>query len=624
MALKPLVGYQGPKFGVEAVPSLTVSTGHARNAEQTAAVTAKIAGLMADDLDRTAVRQAKRTGIIAGATGVPELKDDDTLSGSAFNDAAMSTYTNRVELNARAKLIELEATHKANPLEFKKAVEGYKAGVMGEMSSLTPELAPLFGAQFDALAGSSLAKIVATKNDLIAEDQKAVALRIADVLEKGLTDLAPDLMSKDVATATGAFNNITLSTARLGTVLNQKRADGMPLFKASEREKMLIDFEDAAMDMAVRGYIDASPSKFAALKELNAGRGRVRLNVFDEKTQTATVQEFDVFGRMTRQQREKAMSYAVAQANAESHALNAQEVAATRLQRATEDQTFKEVVNRFGAGKLTEQFVNDNRGSLNPEDFKAAKIMALGGGTLVDDDLAVQELEGALHDQGTARTLARNLLNEHRITRETFISYTQRSATMEANRSPTSEYKQLTGMLDGLSKQAASITSDVGAMQFPVIGASFDRWWQTFKDQPDPRKPGETMGRAPTYEEGQAKILQLFQQRLPTGIGAFEKAFLGVNVPPMSITVPTGQVDKTGKPINSSPMPLAVRDPATGRLDVTATAINLDKAFNIKPGTPVEQYPQAYREEALRLKRYHDATRGYFDILERIGTNGRR
>lgn len=602
------VGFDSDVVGMGGV---AISQGPANAAEGLASTFGALSVKMQGELDRRAVIDATEEGTIAGSEGKPTLRDKTTLSGKAFNDAALSTFANRLDIQSRTKLAELSAQHAADPVAFQKATSAYSTGIITELSQATPTLAAVFKTQFDLLSKQSLLGIVKVKNDLMADQQKATALDLKEALNRSLVGSSGDIFSGDVPRASAAFHNMAVARSRLDTLLSQTRADGLPLFKSTERQKMLQDFEDGMFDMAVKGFVDAAPDKGVALSAILGGKLKSNITIVGDDGKTVP-QTLDVMASMTREQQDKAKAYALSQANLEARQVTAQETRARRVQTDLQETTFKTLVQKAEADGLTVDEVNANINNLDGDKYKALMIMSSNGGALSDDGPSVVALETMLHsDPERVQTFATDLFNQKQITKETYKEAMRSSESMGRLKGPKSDFEELSGGLQ--SQVAAMANSEVGkyfAPTFPLAVQEWRRWWQTFPERTDP-KTGQPYARDPTYEEGRAMTLRVLKDNVaPQVFRQFEKSVLG--------TLPGATVKVEGKTL-----PGVVENPETKEVDIDRSVGNLKAAYGVDDSTPPDAIPLALTRALAQLRRYDETRTRFADIIERLDNDGR-
>ena len=78
-----------------------------------------------------------------GAIIAPELQEESTYYGQAFNESAINAYKSGISLDARKRLDELAEQYKDDPIAYKKEADAYKSGVIQSLPlELQVEVAP--------------------------------------------------------------------------------------------------------------------------------------------------------------------------------------------------------------------------------------------------------------------------------------------------------------------------------------------------------------------------------------------------------------------------------------------------------------------------------------------------
>ena len=579
------IDYQGPKYGIAQVPQVHISTGQAQGLMGMADTFMKLGQFASDKADRVAVAQGRQEGLLAGAAGAPKLKDDSTLYGSAFNQAALDTYTNQVELGARNKLDELRTKFAADPEGFQKASEGYMTGILGEVGQVNPALVPLMKLKFQAESQSALRHVMSNFVGIKRDEAKATALTLKDRIMRDVDGTAGDLFSGDPTRATGWLGRAAGEWGRMEAIHAQVGPDGLPLFSREDQAKAKIEYWDRVYQSGLRAWFDAQPDKVAAFAALSTGRVTAKVNQIDQDGKpTGKVVEFAPAAEMTRHEWDKVVSYGRDQMGAYISALNRMDALEERSQRRAERVTGKAATDLLASGKLTVDWVKANRNAMSEGDYSTFLLAATGGGGRVNTTEAVLSLEGALEEGEDAATLAKRLFRERKITEGTMNDYIGRHERRNDKAGPASDYRQLSEMLDGFSGKGMVFNEyDPVLLQFPVIKGDFDRFWRTFPQATDP-KTGQPYGRNPTYEEGRAYVFRLMRTKMDARrANLFEQAALGVQLPPAQFIV---------------------RDPMTQRVDGRGTA---DRLFANYPGVDRSQpgtWPDALKLDLAKLKAF--------------------
>ena len=592
--------------GVQSFPSIQISMGAARSFQGVAQTLGRIGEGLEDELDRRAVIEAKREGTVAGATGVPEMREDETtLRGASFNEAARMSYANRIEIASREHLAQLQVQHATDPAGFEKASKAYMFGMLQEVNQVDPALGAIFSQTYQMRAATSFSKVKAAHSAKVKTDLRGTVVRLQDVLTNEVQGFAGDLLSSETAASTNAFMNFSVARDRLRIAMMQTAPNGTPIYTAEQREKALIKFEDEFLEAAGRGFIDNAPNKLLALSHLSKEGGKININIKDDDGKVVQ-RKFDLLSNMSSDQRRSMLSYAREMANLEQRKIVADEARARRQRAELEKSTSKDMVDALVEGALTPKLVEDGKGNMTPSDYLFYSKLAKGGGGIVDEGNEVQEMETAIrHARATgdfqaASDLAKELTDAGRLTVGSYGDYEKRIASFEDKDNPKSTYHRNQDYLRNLSDAAESMGSKFSgiALAMPRLSRDFDRWWDTFTDP----KTGEA--RNPTDDEADAKILSLAQRAFPRrGIEQIERDMLDVRIPPMNVVI--GEARSPG----------AVRGD-DGAVVVKETADNYFRAYGVTAGTPVDQWPAELKRLLADLDAYDKAVR---DMRELIG-----
>ena len=594
--------YKGPQFA-PTVPTIRISQGAGRGMAAFANSMNRITGMMADQQDREAVQSAKIEGRTAGAKGVPSLREVGTLRADAYNEAAVDTYVNQIDLRMRKTLQEYENTHAGSPIEFKKAADAYITGLAQEVQGVAPWMEPTARAQWNIFSGQSLTKITSNFQARVTDSQKATAFELTQEIMKDVERNAGDLFSTDPGISSTWVGGLAASWGRLEQIYRSKKPDGMPRFKDSDVVAMRQDFFDKAYSSGVEAWVDEQPNKIQAFRDLASGKLKVRVAEMDEHGNvTQQVTEISPQDDMSRTAWKSVLGYASAQMNADISALNREDRIAEKLQRETEDATSKDMHDLASRNEITEDWVHAQRDSMTPQDYNIAIKLARGQGAQFESTVTViDEIEAALNAGEDAGQTVRQAYLSGDLTREDYLRYRQNNMTMQDKSGPGSTYKQLRTFMGGMSDDARSMMNGAAGVQFGAYlrGATleFENWWNTFSDLKDP-KTGEDMGRFPTYEEGRAKVRDLLQGASSFQVHALSRGF--------------GQLPGGVKWDANNP----------NEMDVEATRKSMAERwrtrYGVTPETPAGEWPAAATKEADDLKRYLENAEAYKQTMGRL------
>lgn len=605
--------YRGPEAQITQVPQIRVSMAAAKSYGSLAQVMGGLADGAQDIRDRIAVTEAKRAGMKAGAGGAPTLREDQwTLTGSAYNDAALQSYANTLEAKARAHLSELSVKHAVDPSGYKEAAGAYISGVTQEISEVADWLAPVFEQKFKALATADAAQITGAYTNVLRDRQKAEIFTLEDEIMRNIDATAGRLFDDDPDVSASWLVGAASDWQRVQMMYNQIGPDGRPLLKAEDLAKAEARFWDRVYASGLKAWVDEQPDKTAAFRAISSGTVQANVRAIGENGEiTDAIVSVNPSEQMTRTERDKIIGYARSQMNAEIRALNRQDRLERERQTALQENTAKALYDNLIAGDgLSVDAVQAQRENLTGTDYRALLTAAQGAEAVIDEQDAIIRIEDAMREGGDFWTMARQMYADRQITSESLRYYRSQNDLLRGRSGLRTDYQIFSDTFDDMLRTIGSATAsayDPVRLALPVAKFEFHQWWSTFPQQTDP-KTGQPFGRFPTAEEGRAKTFTLMRSILSGGQRSiFERGFLG------NIRVPTSHV-----PVGDGVAPYAVRDQATGKIDEDASALNLFKAFGVTSTTGRENWPPELKRHLAELKRYMDAVRALEEVAERI------
>lgn len=255
---------------VSLAPEVRFSTGAATSMAALANFFDGVASEQADRLDLEAKEAAEKKGVEVGALGPFDKREDDTIASRAFNEAALQSYTNKVDTDARLKLLELQEKHKIDPEGFLKASQGYIAGVRSEAQNISPELAQQVKGSWDIYSAGALSKINKAHSEVVTDQQRADVLRLKRSMFEGIEANRNDVIG-DEETATNWFQRTEADWSRMEVALRGRRPDGLPMFTEEQIETERQAFQSKVMVESVKAWVDAQPDPVAAIDALEKG-----------------------------------------------------------------------------------------------------------------------------------------------------------------------------------------------------------------------------------------------------------------------------------------------------------------------------------------------------------------
>lgn len=608
--------------GIQSFPSISISMGRARAFQGIAATMSKISGEMSNQADREAVVQATKKGTVAGATGTPELTGEATLAGTAYDDAARQSFANQVDIAARQKLADLEVEHAVDPAGFQKAAVGYMGGMATEINQVDPALGAVFSQTFQLRQATSSARIRSAYSSKIEGQLKGQVVTLANSLEKEVQGFAGDMLSGDVERSTLAFKNFAVSRERLNQAYMQKAPNGLSIYTGEQREKALIRFDDEFHDAAGREYVNQSPDKIAALRQITKTGGAIKIKAIDEDGKE-TVKTIKLMDGMTSDARERLVNHATQAANAQSRAILAERRNEEADIKRTEKIVQKDLIGLAYNNQLTEAVVMESKGDLTPNAFENLLKIAKTGGSTVDTKEGVAGAQGiitAFRDDGDARKAELALLDlagSNQITITTLAGKMAEITSRVDRDGPKSLFHQQTDTFDDLIRTAGQLNlPPSAAFNLPIAKNEFIDWFQTFPARTDP-ETGEPFNRKPTREEAEAISFQLLSQAVPKSRGRMiEGSLLGVRVPKRAVTGSIMFKNARGQ-TRSKSMPGLVRGD-DGNIDEEATANNYFKAFPEADPVDSSSYPDDLKRLFKELDDYANALENHGNLVDRI------
>ena len=331
--------------GIQSFPSIQISMGQAKAFQGIASVMGQIADTVEDDLDKQAQIEARREGLVAGATGVPVLREDEaTIRGEAFNASARQSYSNRVDIAAREKLSQLETQFATDPKGFVKASQGYLVGMQTEINQVDPAIGAIFGQTYALRAGSSMARVTTAFSKKENALLMAGIVREASVLEREIGDFAENMVGTDTKTAMIGLQNYEVAHSQYRLALSRVGVDGKRLVSPEQAEEQLIALEDSFVLAIGRQWVDRQADPSAALEAIKDGSAVLPVFVEDESGEVVE-KNVSITDQMGEEGLEKLRSYAKS-VKTEAH-LNSEQ---TRAMRERQDSLVRaSVINSFNA-----------------------------------------------------------------------------------------------------------------------------------------------------------------------------------------------------------------------------------------------------------------------------------
>lgn len=206
----------------------------------------KIAGRMEDRLDIRATVEATAQGRKEGMAGVPQLQDEATIRGAAFNRSARDAVRTEFDLQARLKLDDLENQFQNDPVGFQAQAIAFAEGHLSALREGGYEdIAQEVAAGYEINSRNVMSRIQARQQAIMRDRQVEQALLSQITLQNDIQNMAGELFKADPKDVPDVLNNLMLSASKLTDIGSQIGPDGTPLFSARER----VSFQSTAGDV---------------------------------------------------------------------------------------------------------------------------------------------------------------------------------------------------------------------------------------------------------------------------------------------------------------------------------------------------------------------------------------
>ena len=288
-----------------------------------------LAGL-ADQVGETAVQlgqvalkeraqKAAKAGALAGAQVqrdeqgaiiAPELQDENTYYGQAFNESSINAYKSGITLDARKRLDELAEQYKDDPLAYKKEADAYKSGVVQSLPmELQVEVAPTLDEdiyfrekvirknftdnQFKQNLATVEEEIAGLENEILyaarngdTEKQQALEKRLYNRLGEVSEFIDPE----QARTRLDALSKNVAEEVYLGQIDDIANNEDLPLSERLARTQSLLS------DLRNTEFLaDLTPDEKRALEsQINAKVNNLRIQLGQEQSGRTTAEALQV------------------------------------------------------------------------------------------------------------------------------------------------------------------------------------------------------------------------------------------------------------------------------------------------------------------------------------------
>lgn len=511
---------------IERLPTVTFDSGTVQLFTSLTKALAVSAESVNRRLDRQAAEQGRIAGIKAGATGsrenVPTLQDAATIRGRAFNQAAITTFTARLESTARQRINDMFAKNADNPAELEKSLEAYQMGVSTKLATMIPEVGAAFDANFPLWAQPFINKAsnIAFKK-AVGSAKQAIGAREAQ-LGRDLLAIGADLSDPDPNIQTAAMNAIIAQRAAIEVVLAQTDPrTGAALFAPDVAAIVRKRNDDAIKKSWVRGWYGKQKNKSGAYLKWRRGLVRIPLGQPD-----GTVIMVDPRADFDFKDSEELDSFMKSNRDIERTIVEQSQALQDKLRKRTSEELVRQmsVMQVRGAGNIAlNQFLTDNVEGFTAAGVKAAQAMSRNA-NVVDDptyiDLLNSQLDNGIDIAGAiALGTATGKLTTGK--GDAFYQRNRNNVRLRSEENPLRLGHSLLRINFGRDAEFSNKPQMKLALNFAGEAAltQFDNWIEQIKTQRD--------GNLPNVGEVTEKVRELSLTHLPPKV---KRAFFNASV----------------------------------------------------------------------------------------------
>lgn len=453
-----------------AIPSVNISefSGASPAGAQAAYTSAEafqnISKRMEDRLDFRAAKQATEEGRAAGRSGIPQLRDEETIKGAAFNKAAMDSMRTDFDLKSRMRLSELEEQYANDPNEFEVQSQAF---IQGHLSALReggyPDIAQEVQDSFMINSRNALVRIKNNAMAIESDRQYESALLEQIELQKQIRSNAASLFSSEPQDIPALLSSMEQSVLQLADTADHIGPDGRPLFSARERvaaSQMASNVMGEAIGMA---YMQSQPDLLAGYQSFMKGDAQIKVDWGDGVAQGIALDDVltpDVKAQVGKTYMENLRS--------ELALRNQIDTARDKAFKDRSDALFSDMSIKIQDGSLTMQDVEAGRSFLEPDRYIALRELVKSGGASVSDGEAITRL--AVMD-AAGIDIRKDVVTAYKsgqLTRDDFIKYYGSNTT----RLSVGARDPIETGRDYLTKGLGALSSEIGLAQSVSIGAA--------------------------------------------------------------------------------------------------------------------------------------------------------
>lgn len=453
-----------------------------------------MSGRIEQRLDVMADIEGRKAGTAAGlGETLPQLMDDATIRGRAYNIAAKDAAITRIDTQSRLYLSELESKHTANPGAFRQKADAYLNGQLTELAQFDPALAQRYENDFRLRADGASRRLEGQAQAVARDRMLEDALRLQQSAAGDIAQDAAGLFTAGPEAVQQGISRMMTSAVRMTDVASQIGPDGMPLFSARERLAFEQKAEETVASHVALAWMDQQENVLDAWDAWRSGAAKIAIG--DGAGGKVDMPLRDMLGARAYQMAEGAfMERLRGQLTLEAQVNTARE----RVFKETSDGIYADLSVLAQGGTLQLQAVEDARGQLETERYLTLRKIAVGGFPEVSDGVTYTRLATADLDGEDIRADLRAAADK--LTRDDFMRLYERNheRLQQGRRDPVTQGREY------VSKSLGSMASEIGFVQSLMIAEAEAEYAQEIEKAAAENKDGRALSLSQTLEISRA------------------------------------------------------------------------------------------------------------------------
>ncbi len=230
-----------------------------------------------DFLDRKAKAESAMEGQRAGTEQQMSLRDPTTISGAAFNQAALSTFLANTETRARGKVKEIYAQNFDNPQKLQQGLDAYMESQVKVLDNTAPGSVPEFRTKFSVWTQPFMSRASTNFKQNFIDGVKTSGVDLEAQTISDINDQAANIFSTDPQLSMSSQLAIGDSMVSLRSGLRQQVEGGSTVTEAQLGARAAQVFQNAVV-AGTRSWFQSQPDKANAFLTWKTGEFKPMLH----------------------------------------------------------------------------------------------------------------------------------------------------------------------------------------------------------------------------------------------------------------------------------------------------------------------------------------------------------